>query len=390
MKNKYLTVIISLLLLSGCWDRVELQDLSIITAAAIDQLDDGRIRISVQQFIPRAITSGETGEDPSMGSTFVREGIGDSLAHAVSILQSNVPRTLFWGQCRIFIFGSDIAKSGIRKEIDFLVRHPSPRGTSFLYVSEGEAKEILSLIPPLERYSGEVLRKLSQNEVGVNTTLREVDIGLMGEGESISLPFIKVLNPKEKTRKPNETIPIIDGTALFRKDKMAGILNIAETRGLVWLIHTVKKSTLSVTPEGYNEKIVLTPTTGNVKYRPSIVNNRWVMNIHFQIEGDAVQNETMLNLLNKDVIKQLEKEYEMVLKERVNQTLEKLQQEFKTDVIDFGRRFHQKYPKEWRKVKNHWEEKFPEVEVKITVVANIRTPGDVGGPAAVPRDEVEE
>lgn len=377
-------------ILSGCSDRVEMQDLSIITAAAIDILEDGKTKISVQIFIPRAITSGETGEDPSLGSTFVREGIGDNLANAISMLQMNVPRRLFWGQCKIYIFGDEKAKSGIRNEIDYLARHPSPRGNSFIYVSQGEANKILSLIPPLERYSGEALKKLIESEQGMITTLRNVDMGLMGESQSVSLPYIKILKVKEKTRKSHQTIPVINGTAVFKKDKMVGILDLKETRGLLWLKDKVKKSTLSIKPKGEEGEITMTPTLGEVKFNPKIKDGRWIMNLNIVMEGDIVQNETHLNLMNVHVIENLNNEFEKALKERVMLTAGKLQQDFKADVINFGRRYHQKYPKEWHKVRDKWDEKFPEVEDKITVKAKIRRPGYIGPPAALPIEEVKD
>jgi spore germination protein KC len=379
-----------LVILSGCWDRVEMQDLAIVTSAAIDILEDGETRISIQLFIPRTITSGQSGEDPSLGSTFVREGTGDNLANAISKLQYNVPRRLFWGQCKIYILGEDLAKAGIRKEIDYLTRHPGPRGNSLLYVSEGEAKDMLTLIPPLERYSGEALRKLTQEISGVGTTLRDIDIGLMGESESVSIPLIKQLISKEQARKSHETIPIIDGTAVFNKDKMVGTLSLGETRGLLWLKNDIKRSTISVKPEGEDGKISMTSSVGTVKYKPRIRGDRWIMNLNVHIEGDIVQNETHLNLMDERVLTKLKKEYEEALKIRVEQTAEKLQQDLKTDVINFGRKFHQKYPKEWNKVSGSWDEKFPEVEVKINVTAKVRRPGYIGPPAALPRDEVKE
>jgi spore germination protein KC len=379
-----------LLTVSGCSDRVELQDLAIITAAAIDRLDDGKTKISAQIFIPRAIVSGQSGENPSQGATFVREGVGDNLANAISMLQINVPRRLFWGQCKIYIFGKKQAKSGIRGEVDYLARHPSPRGNSFLYVSEGDAHELLTVVPPLERYSGEALRKLTVSERGLITKLRDVDMGLMGESESVSMPLIKKLKSKEKGRKPHETIPVIDGTAIFKKDKMVGVLNLKETRGLLWLKDDVKRSTVSIKPKGEDGAITMTPTLGEMKVSPQIKDGRWMMNITLAIEGDIVQNETHLNLMNVDVMKKITKEYEAALEERVTLTIEKLQQKYKTDVMDFGRRFHQKYPKEWRKVSSKWDEKFPEVEVKLKVNAQVRRPGYIGAPAALPRDEVKD
>lgn len=134
----------------------------------------------------------------------------------------------------------------------------------------------------------------------------------------------------------------------------------------------------------------MTPTIGKMSFRPKIKENRWMMHLNIAIEGDIVQNETQLNLLNEDVLMKIQGEFEAALKKRVGQTVEKLQKDFKTDVIDFGRKFHQHYPKEWKKVQDHWEEKFPEVEVHITVNAKIRRPGYIGPPAALPRDEVKE
>ena len=376
--------------LAGCWDRVEIQDLSIITAAAVDRLEDGKTRVSVQIFIPRTITSGQTGEDPSHGSTFVREGTGANLAEAISMLQVNVPRRLFWGQCKIFIFGDKLAKNGIRKEIDYLTRSAGPRGNSFLFVSEGEGKRILTLVPPLERYSGEALKKLTQDEYGTRTKLIDVDKGLMAEGESISMPYIKKLESNEKSRKANDTIPVIDGTAIFNQDKMAGTLNVRESRGLLWLKDDVKRSTLSIKLNGEKGEITMTPALGKSKFSPKIKDGRWIMNLNIKLEGDIVQNETYLNLMNEEVMMKINKEYEVFLKERVAHTIEKLQQEIKVDIIDFGRRFHQKYPKEWNKVRAKWDEKFPEVEVKINVDAEVRRPGTIGPPAALPRDKVKE
>lgn len=376
--------------LTGCWDRVEVNDLAIITAAAIDRMEDGKTMISVQLFIPRAITSGEKGEDPSKGSTFVREATGDNVANAVSRLQDKVPRRLFWGHSKVYIFGEEYAKNGIRNAIDYLTRHPSPRGNSLLFVSKGESKEILALIPPLERYSAMALQKLTQAEKGFETTLINVDMGLMGDSEAVSMPYINKLLSGEPARKEHETIPYIEGTAVFQKDVMVGVLNMNETRGLLWLKDSVRGSTLTIKLEDKEGEISMTPTLGKIHYSPLIKDGTWIMNLHIDMEGDIVQNETHVNLANEETMKKLKSKFEEALKERVTQALEKLQKEYQTDVIELGKRFHQKYPKEWHKEKHNWNEKFAEVKVNIDVHAKVRRPGYVGPPAGLPFDEVEE
>ncbi|MCU9601999.1 Ger(x)C family spore germination protein [Pallidibacillus thermolactis] len=391
MKRTLLVILLPVFILSGCWDSIEIQNLAIITAAAIDSEENHKVKVSVQIFIPRTITSGESGEDPSLGSTFVREGIGKNLAEAISVLQTNIPRKLFWGQCKIFIFGHDLAKTGIRKELDFLIRHPDPRINSNLYVSEGKASNLLKLIPPLERYSGEVLSKFSQHqEVGVDTTLSDISKDLTEASQSFSLPYIKRLKSDEYARKSYETIPTIVGTAIFKKDKMIGNIDLEETRGLLWLSRKIQKSTVSIKPEENENEVIMMPTSGSVRFKPQIINNQWIMNIQIQVAASIIQNETFLSLLQEDVITKLEKGLENKLRDRISKTLEKIQKEYQADVVGFGRRFHQKYPEQWKKVKDHWDEKFPEVDVKLSVNATIKRSGDIGGPAALPEEEVIE
>ena len=390
--KKFLLIIIFLCIpfLSGCWDKTELQDLGIITAAAIDQVEEGKTMVSVQLFIPRAIRSGETGEDPSTVFTFVREGVGDNLADAVSKLQFNVPRKLFWQHCKIYIFGEELAKNGIRDEIDFLARSPNPRGNSYFFVSEGKAAELLKVVPPLERYSGEALRKLVDYEESRATTLRNIDMGFMSEGESVTMPLVKKLISREPARESFQTIPIISGTGIFKKDRLVGTLTIEESRGLMWLKDNVTMSTVSVKPEGVEGDVVLTPTLGRVKFSPEIKGDRWIYHVMINIKGDIIQNETKLNLMNLDTLIQIQNGYQQVLKGRVMRAAELLQKKYKTDAFNMGKRFHHKYPKEWKKVQDHWDEKFQEVEIIVNVEAKIRKPGFVGPPAALPKDEVKK
>lgn len=387
LKKMILVLVLSLPLLSGCWDRVELQNLAIITAAAIDKLEDGQTRISVQIFIPRAITSGETGEDPDSGATFVREGVGENLASAISLLQVNVPRRIFWGQCKIFILGEELAKDGIREELDYLARHPGPRGGAFLFVSQGEAKGTLELTPPLERYSAEVLSKLTDEEVGLGTTLRDVDKGLMGEGKSVSIPYIIPLEAAGNAQQ--KTIPVISATATFHGDQQAGLLDIMETQYLLWLQGDVTRGVVSASLPEESGDITMKVASGRVKYIPEVQDGQWKMDVVVSVEGEIIQNETHFNIMHEQVIKQIEKRYKEVLEGKIADLISKLQK-MNTDVLQFGRKFHQHYPQEWKEAKSEWDSKYQEVEVDIDLTVIVQKPGYIGPPGFLPKDEVKE
>ena len=83
---------IPLLFLTGCWDRIEIHDLAIVTGAAIDQKDD-EIELSVQVFIPKAMGSGGGQSSGGGGKiTYTASQTGKNIADALSKLQGKFPR----------------------------------------------------------------------------------------------------------------------------------------------------------------------------------------------------------------------------------------------------------------------------------------------------------
>ncbi|MEH6996427.1 Ger(x)C family spore germination protein, partial [Neobacillus drentensis] len=60
MRNALLLIYFcgSILFVTGCWDRTEVNDLAIVTAAAIDKKENNQIELSLQLFIPKSLSMG--------------------------------------------------------------------------------------------------------------------------------------------------------------------------------------------------------------------------------------------------------------------------------------------------------------------------------------------
>ncbi|MGC5328084.1 Ger(x)C family spore germination protein [Brevibacillus sp. SYSU BS000544] len=384
-----LFVLLPSLLISGCWDRVELNDLAIITAAAIDAKKDNKIELTIQVFAPRSLSGGGiTGGGSTENLTLVRSGEGINMADAMSKLQTKLPRRLFWGHCKVYVFGEEMAKRGIAREMDFLLRHPEPRERSYMYISKGEASTIMELMPPLERYSGEVLRELSDLRIGMTVTMKDLQVMLREDSKSAILPFVEIL-PQRKNEMKLHTIPFLFGSAVFHKDKMIGRLSQRETRGVLWIRNDIITTTVSVKTEENKGSISLQPVKETTKLVPEINEGKWIMNINIEAEGDLVQNETNLDLLNPQLLRKIEKDVRQDIVRRVEIALNRVQKEMKADVFGFGEAFHRKYPKEWAKVKDNWTETFVKLEVHTHVKAYIKRPGLINVPGAIPENEVQ-
>ncbi|WP_245552849.1 Ger(x)C family spore germination protein [Brevibacillus massiliensis] len=169
----------TVLLLTGCWDRKEVNDLAIVTAAGVDKKAGKTIELSVQVFIPKAAGTGpgglgEGGGGGTAPQTLVRSAVGVTIAEAMAKLQEEFPRKIFWGHNDVFIIDEKLAKEGIRPHIDFLLRHPQTRERAFVFISRDTAREILSLNPPLERNIADVLRELAKLQIGMKVTIKDL------------------------------------------------------------------------------------------------------------------------------------------------------------------------------------------------------------------------
>ncbi|KAB2337271.1 Ger(x)C family spore germination protein [Cytobacillus depressus] len=378
-----------LFLLSGCWDRVEVNDLAIVTAAAIDNKEKN-IEISLQIFIPKSISSGGQGGGGGGGAsgnpvTMVVSQSGINLADALSKLQADLPRKIFWGQCKVFIFGEKRAKEGILDELDFLLRQPEPRERSYVFVSKGKAKEILELQPNLERDSADTIKEIVEFDSGIKVTLKDLDEMLNGDAQTAILPYLKIAT--EKIKKKSYPYPKITGSAIFKKDKMIGDISVKETRGILWLRNEIKNYTVTI--EGKNRKGILSiyPVTAKVDLTPYIRGENWIMKIKIETEGTVIQNNTNFNLANPNDLKLVEKALTDEIKKRIELVLPKIQNELEADVVGFAKKFHRKYPKQWNKVSQHWDEVFPNIKLNYDFKGHIRREGYITKPTKLTVEE---
>ncbi|MDG4848616.1 Ger(x)C family spore germination protein [Peribacillus frigoritolerans] len=394
MKNVLLLLVIcgTTPFLSGCWDRIEITDLAIVTAAAIDKKGNNQIELSVQVFIPSSISSGGGQGGSSQGgsgvTTMVRNEKGSNISDALSKLQSKLPRKVFWGHCKVFVFGEKLAKEGIQEQLDFLLRHPQPREKANVYVSKGDAKPILESLPPLENYSGEVLRELSDLHIGMLVTMQDLDEMLTGRPQAAAIPIVKIL-PPAKGQTKLQGIPYIVGTAVFKKDKMTGSMTEKETRGLLWLRDEVESYTVTFQPKGVKGKISLSPVSAKVKIIPQIINDKWKLLVKINTDGAVIQNGTNLNLSNPKSLKAAERAYQKDIENRIRMAFLHIQHK-KSDILGLGKDFYRKYPKQFNKVDNHWDEIFAEMDVEVDVAAHIRRQGYINKPAGLSENEVKD
>ncbi|GIM46935.1 germination protein GerAC [Collibacillus ludicampi] len=179
--NLLLILILLCPLLSGCYDRVELEEMAFVVSMGFDKGPGDTIDVTARVAVPRKLTGGGSGGGG--GGAGGGEEVGGAKAitirahtveEALNLLNTSVERRVSLIQLSIVVFGEDLARRGILPYIRPLVRSREFRRTIFVSVVKGKAKEAFDANKPIlentvTRYNEDV-RQVGRH-TGLSTTI---------------------------------------------------------------------------------------------------------------------------------------------------------------------------------------------------------------------------
>ncbi|MFE5324651.1 Ger(x)C family spore germination protein [Paenibacillus sp. NPDC056579] len=390
-----IAVVPVLVLLTGCWDRTELNDQAIIVGFGLDKPEDKEgIELSVQLIAPRQVGGQGMGKGSQQGgggkSTLARIARGMTISDAMSKMQESLSRKLFWGHSEVMVIGEELAKEKRFSDyLDFMARYPKTRLNSNIFIKKGKASDLMQAVPAWELYSAEVVRELAKVRTGLEVSIKDVLEGLSGDSKAAAIPWIEE-NPWLDNGQKGQIGLRMNGAAIIKNGRMVKYVDDKLTRGILWLRNEIQHPTITITPEEAEGFVSMLQLQAKTELIPEIKGDHWKMTVKIETEDDILENSTNLQLGNVQFKKLLEEETAKDIKNRIEMTLNKIQKEAKADVIGFDEAFHRKYPKIWEKSKERWNEIFPRVEVEIDVKAKIRRPGLSTAPQGKPKEEIKE
>lgn len=371
--------------MSGCWNRIELNEISIIAGTAFD-LEGDEWEVSYQAIIPSSISSGtgltSGGTNQSPVNVFTTRG--RTIREAVSKSSSESPRWLFFAHNNILIVSEKVARRGLSQILDLSFRNPDARETVNVLITKGSARAILEQLISIEKIPGQGIREILNNESRNSSRLPsvmmyELAMAMTSDAKSAMIPEVLISGEPEgdtldALKKTSQTSKLRLGKlAVLRGDQLAGWLTKEEGLGVSFITNKVKSSILSFScnaPDGktYNSSFRLLNST--TKLSPVKERGYFVMNVDIKAGGYLLESDCVLDLSKPATIDRLE----LQLQNEIVQILEKSWQAGKrlnVDVFGFADAVHRKYPKEWKTIKDDWEVVFPEMEMKPRVTVSI-------------------
>lgn len=385
----YICALFIVLIVTGCWDRTEINDIAFVMGTAMDLTEDGKILGSVQIAIPPS-EEGNAGGGGEHQNFFVLSATGKNSSEVIRNLQDRLSRRLFYAHRSVVFIGEPLAKRGIKDVLDHFSRDPRSRLRTFIMVAKGtEGRKMLDIHYPFELASAEAARELEVSRVGLGVTMRDLFMAATSEGINPVIGVIEPTIPSKGMSESKDQIFRLAGTAVLKDYKMVGFLDNKESRGLMWLTDKMKVGRISATlPEGKgNVGMLITGTKRTIT--PVIKGSKVAFHIRLQGNGTLLENNTNLDVGQLKTLKRVQQALESTVEEEVREVLAKVQKKFKVDVVGFGQTIYREQPKQWKMVKEQWDKQFPDAVFSITVELSIESSGMVGPPLLLKEKEIE-
>lgn len=394
----YVIFISTILAASGCWDRKELGDLTLITAITVEAGSENNYRVIAQTISPQSVAGGLGGGGiTEFGKAYRNTAAeGDSIFDAANNLKKITPGIEFVNNVNVIIISEDLARTrGLAEILDYFERNSQLRKDSWLIIGRGKLEHLLDLPGRIILISSQRITDLIRLQKNSNTfaPLHLGEFIRLLESESTH-PYTAVIEAKTNLTRTNEpghgildgNVPepveeiTLNGTAVFRRDKLIGWLNQEESRGLQWLRGDHAGSVISFRRSGDSNNILGSEVArAKAKLEPVISNGQVYMKINIKLESYLSMIEGNINLTAAE-ISELEVAQGNQVKKEIEAVLRKAQEEYKVDILGFGEAVNRRYPKEWKQMKQDWPEIFPTVPVEIQVKTKIRNTATITKP----------
>jgi len=358
--------------LTGCWSRIELNDVAIITATAIDHVKDNKLQLTLQILKVKTTKGGSDKGGSGEGSTLIVSEKGESVMDAFSIIQKKLSRKLVFSHNRVVIVSEKLARSGLSPVLDFFSRYREARGNSYLLATKGEAKDVLKVPPNFEDLSAEEIREEEKARRLDSLSFREFVSRLLEKGiepictqiQAVPLDGQKSASPKEE----GKGLGLV-GAGIFHQDKLVGWMKRQDAETMSWMRNKLKDSTITVSMADHDKGDGIVSAQlfkAKTSIKPKIQGEKVKFDIVMSLTGELFENSTKLSIKEVKNLNKIQQAFEQEVVARGTSVVEKLQKQFKADALGFGMILHRKYKKAWNeKFVNRWDEEFPKVEIHI-------------------------
>ena len=374
IKNK-LCLLITIFMLTGCYNYRELNDLAITTAFGIDK-DENGYKMTFQ--VVNTKKSSSQDNDSGNPKIIVYEQTGKTTQEAARKIILESPKRVYANHVVLLVIDENVAKEGIENVLDLLFRDAESRKQYMVLISKGTtAKEILQTLTPLEAVNAQdILKSIIADSkyygISEDITLESLMESLINSKKEIIIPSIKLIgnkeisSSKENIESSNTSAKVILGEmAIFKNNKLVGYATEKESIALSYIRGKLKDTIVTMECPNNKDKYFSVELIG-VKTKKKASKNKLEVTLDITGNGSIAEIYCDYNLEKIKTIDTLEKNIEKHLTNEIKNSIKSLNNRYQSDIYDFKELFYKTNPKFYNIIKKDYYDKyFNNIKIKI-------------------------
>ncbi len=402
---KFLLILICLML-TGCYDEVEPDNISFITAVGIDKSkqNDKAYEFTFQYAKPTQISGGSSIEGGKGKEILENISVeAPTIYAAINTVNQVISKRISLSHVSLFVFSEEIAREGIKNFTSTMSRSEEIRPNIYLAVAKDSASKYLEEVKPAveinpakyyrQKFEKDVFGGIpdnSNNEFYFYEKTKEKNAvlpmaGVMKENEEKKneLQQKAEINEKSFEYKIKNYFPgqlaiseknksEIIGMAIFKGDKMIGEMGSIEALLYNMITDNFERAYTTFSSEKTEIPMTILMQRGG-KTKIKYDKHQHKCNIKLPLEGEFVSLPA--DYITEQDIEAFEKDVEKAITESAYGLVEKITGEFNSDILGIGSSAKYSFLTYSEFEAFKWEEKFPTLSFEIDVDFKIRRTG---------------
>lgn len=370
-----IVMIISLILSSGCWDMIELEDRILPYSVAIDlklekdkeQAEDKDFFISFSYPNINALGKNATQEDMA----YVINANANSIFEARDEVSSRVHKSIYLKHLNVVVMSEEVFSNErlLRQILDGLKRDFIINKMVNLLITKESAHDIMMKklgSKKQESVEGLLISLLHNEQMSTSFT------------PIVLKDFIQYMDHKRAAIIPlaiPEPEISLAGGGIFKDYQFLGYIDKDDNRNITLLNNQAKNKDIDFDFKGATISLSL----DEIKSKKKLVRDGEFLKIRYQVEMDGEIHQYIIDedrrINTQEDMEEIEKALAKIVKDEFTSTIEKLQKDFNADALGILEYLYKFYPKIYKKVEADWDSIFPYLDIEVVVQVNIRRRG---------------
>lgn len=400
MKNKINKIIIALIILSliigfsSSHNALDLQNLAIVVAMAIDTSNTNNLQVTFQFTKPSSVSeNGSSEKSPSIINTID----ASSISSAINLMNSYIGKELSLSHCKLIVFSEEFAKQGISEEIYTLMNDNQIRPSTNLVISKCSAKYYIEnskpMLEPLitkyyEVYNnsslytgyttdatiGDFFNNLNCNSCepyailgGVNTEQNNSNSSINSEKDAQTQANNTSISGSIRSEN--------SGLAVFKGATLVGELTAIENLSFLCTKNDINGFLVSV-PNPKNDAeyidVYLVPSK-NSKIEVEIINGSPYIQVDFSFTGRIYSMTEDSDFLDANFLEEISKSCNSYLKSTFTKYYYKTSKELNSDINGFGKYALKNFSTNLDYKTYNWTENYKNSFFNVNIDTNVKS-----------------